>query len=185
MKLLPKANLVWAIIGVAIVVVATTGAIAWWTERPTRMCKSLNRLDLEWKRKYYYGTFREATNALGRFIGFVESNKDKLPSYKDVDAYLYTAYVCFSYMLMCLDEVRPAYSSVNKAYEYYKRTRDRYFGEVLPRSQFVDFLISGVEQVDARQGARWRSDFKLNTNTVNRVRELFIDGEAGANVRKE
>lgn len=44
----------------------------------------------------------------------------------------------------------------------------------IPRINFVDTVIQGVEAVDAKTGANWKSGFTLNPNTLEKVRSCFL-----------
>ena len=165
-----KITVVSIAVGVGIAAGAITVAV-WHSDRPIRLSKRLEKLREEWQRAYFEGTFQEATNALNRFIRFVEAHRQQFPSYKDVDDNLYSAYAYLSYMLMCTPDVTGAANSIDKPYYHWKRIRARYLQEPVPKSEFVDFIVTGAEKVIMRRGAHWRSDFSPDTNTVKGVKE--------------
>lgn len=146
--------------------------------------RDLNRHKVEAYEAYAKEPFAKATNALGRYIVFLEANKNRVSTARNVDLLLYIARAKLGYMLLCAGQIEPAYGQLSLAYEAYERLQLRSGSERVPRSEFVEFVVAGVEKIDAKAGAAWKSNYVLNTSVVAMMKARFasnsVNGPIGS-----
>jgi len=172
MNLKPK----WAVIGLAVLcIIAIALAVTIWVPlNQRRVVRSADSWMNDAYEGYYLRSFGEVTNTLSAYIQFLEAHKKPLSRYKDVDRLIYLAHIHLAYMLVYSGNESAACHHLNLAYELHKRLRAKAGLRAVPRQDFVEFVITGIEKVDAkRTNVAWKSEFPLNTNFVEKVKMLF------------
>jgi hypothetical protein len=124
---------------------------------------------------YTQGTFEQATNALTAHFQFIEAHKEQLSESRNVPLLLYLAHDHLAYMLLFSRNESRANEQFNIAYDYYKQMLEQNdLNKPLPKSEFIDYAITGIGKVDAKTGVVWKHELKLDTNVVNDVKVLFV-----------
>ncbi len=87
---------------------------------------------------------------------------------------LYLAHDHLAYMFLYSGNEIGANEQFNIAYDYYKEMLEQNgLNKPLPKSEFIDYAITGIGKVDANTGVAWKHELKLDTNVVNNVKILF------------
>jgi hypothetical protein len=165
----------WAI-GIAAIFSAYVVLLAFSACRPSpseRLVLDIDRQMQDTYRSYTSRPFGEVTNTLMRYIGFLERTEHRVETSRDIDLLLYIAQVKLGYMLLCAGQVDSAYAQLSLAYERHKRVQKKARMDAVPRSEFVAFVIAGVEKLDAKTGAAWKSGYPLKPDDAKAVNALF------------
>ncbi|HOI38572.1 MAG TPA: hypothetical protein PLF11_14475 [Bacillota bacterium] len=163
-------------IGITAILSACVVILAFNACRPSPSERLVQDIDHQMQDAYGCYTsrpFGEVTNTLIRYIGFLERTEHRVETYRDVDLLLYIARVKLGYMLLCAGQVDSAYAELSLAYERHKRVQEKARMDAVPRSEFVAFVIAGVEKLDAKTGAAWKSEYSLKPDVVKAVNALF------------
>ena len=119
-------------------------------------------------------SFTVATNKLVEYISFLEKNETELQGVRDVDGLLYLARVKLGYMYLHLGRADPAFAEFSLAYERYSRLLVPAGVTFVPRTDFVAYVIRGIEELDAKTNVAWKAEVELGTNVIDTVNAMFI-----------
>jgi hypothetical protein len=125
---------------------------------------------------YRRDSFEVATNTLNDYIRFLEAQPPEVYRSRDILALSYIAHAKLAYMLLCAADEQGAGLELDRAYSYHRRLLSRANMEPRAKSEFLDYIINGVERVDARTGVAWRSGHAIDTNAVAKVKQRFLSG---------
>jgi hypothetical protein len=89
---------------------------------------------------------------------------------------MYIAHQKLAYMAAAAADPDTACQHLREAYKLHQRQSIRARFDIIPRTNFVESVMKGVEAVDAKTGAKWKSGFVLDTNVVTEVKGLFESG---------
>jgi hypothetical protein len=128
---------------------------------------------------YRRDSFEVVTNALREYIRFLEAQPPEVFRSRDIFYLSYLAHAKLAYMLLCSADEQGAGLELDRAYSSYRRVQSKDNLEPLAKSEFVDYIINGVERVDARTGVAWRSRHAIDTNTVAKVKQRFVSQRDG------
>lgn len=127
-------------------------------------------------KSYQRDSFEVATNVLSKYIRFLEAQPPAVYRSRDVSRLSYIAHANLAYMLLCSGDAEGAGVNLNRAYAYHKKLVNKAQMDPVTRTEFVDYIIKGVEKVDAKAGAAWKAAYAVDTNTVERVKRRFLQG---------
>ncbi|NGO38926.1 hypothetical protein G4L39_05890 [Limisphaera ngatamarikiensis] len=163
---------------VALLCFVVAGVVPLWKPVRTRVfyryCNNKLNGALE---AYYQRPFNDVTNILAECIRFVRAYEKPLSRFFDVNAVLFDKHIKYAYMLLHSGGEDAALYHLNEAYKYHARSRARSGGMPVPRSDFVDFVIRGIEWVDGHYNVAWKSEVVLCSNIVSRVTARFATEE--------
>lgn len=123
---------------------------------------------------YRRDSFEVVTNALREYIRFLEAQPPEVFHSRDIFYLSYLAHAKLAYMLLCSADEQGAALELDRAYSSYRRVQSKDNLEPLAKSAFVDYIINGVEKVDASTGVAWRSCHAIDPNTVAKVKQRFL-----------
>ena len=123
---------------------------------------------------YVNGSFREATNELSSYLVFLANTPEEIRRSRDVDALMYIAHEKLAYMMMVASNKNAACAQLRDAYKLHQRQMIKARFDLIPRTNFVESVVQGVEAVDAKTGVKWKSERPLNANVVREVNLLFL-----------
>lgn len=136
--------------------------------------RTAERLTEQAHQQYAFGSFESATNALKAEIEYLEHNRNRLAQFLRVDMSLKTAYSRLAYLLLHTSSEHEAARYMRNAFVHYNRTLAETPEKQVRPEDFMEHLLRGMDYIDQRTGAKWKSDFTLNTNTVETVNALFL-----------
>jgi hypothetical protein len=123
---------------------------------------------------YRRDSFEVVTNVLSDYIQFLEAQPPAVFRSRDIIYLSYLAHAKLAYMMVCCADEQCAGVELDRAYSYHRRLQSKDNMEPLAKSEFVDYIINGVEKVDARTGVAWRSGHAVDTNTLAKVKQRFV-----------
>lgn len=123
---------------------------------------------------YRRDSFEVVTNALSDYIRFLEAQPPEVFRSRDIFYLSYLAHAKLGYMFLCSADEQGAALELERAYSNYRWVQRKDNMESLARAEFVDYIINGVEKVDARAGVAWRFGHAVDTNTVTNVKQRFV-----------
>jgi len=163
---------------VALLCFAVAGVVPLWKPVRTRVfyryCDNKLNGALE---AYYQRPFKEVTNILAECIRFVNAYEQPLSRFYDVNVVYFDNHIRCAYMFLHSGDEDGALYHLKQAYKYHARSRARSGEMPVPRSDFVDFVIRGIEWVDGHYNVAWKSEVVLCSNIVSRVTARFATEE--------
>jgi hypothetical protein len=163
----------WCIVIIASIVVC----VAKYNNEINRHQKIINSADglmrNAWS-NYYHSTFDEASNAWLAQINYLEANKSQLSKSRNLDVLLYVAHAHLAYMLLSCSNEIDALAHIEFAHKYYLQMQAEMPNKNHAKSEFLDYIISGIESNDAKNTIiTWKSKHNLNTNVVDKVKNIL------------
>jgi hypothetical protein len=151
-------------------------AVAWNYGRTTSrsVFHTAERLTEQAHKEYASGSFQSATNALKAEVDYLERNRHRLAQVVRVDMSLKTAYSRLAYLLLHSSSEQEAARYTHKAFVHYNRTLAETPEKQVRPEDFMEHLLQGMDYIDLRTGAEWKSGITLNTNTLETVNALFL-----------
>jgi len=141
--------------------------------------RSAELVDQRMRRAYHIyatGSFSEATNEMYSYLTFLTNTSADVRRLRDIDALRYIANEKLAYMAAASGDLTNACEHLRQVYETHQHEAMSGRVSAIPKADFPEFVIRGVEAIDLKTGANWKSEFVLTTNTTAKVKMLFESG---------
>jgi hypothetical protein len=135
--------------------------------------------------EYSEGTLDKAKAALKAQVEYIESHHRGLGARRDTNSLLLVSHAKLAYMGAFEGDTNSALSNLSAAYFYHGLSRANGGKTPIPATNFVQFLLSGVEQVDSKSGASWKKGSALSTNSVEVLGKMFAEWERAIRVKSQ
>jgi hypothetical protein len=120
---------------------------------------------------YQRGSFSEASNALATNIVYVVSHRGQLTKHLDLGEMLYMKHARLAYMLLYSGDVDVSCDEFEAAYHNYKLMLERErLTKPISRSQFIDYVIQGIDKLDAKSNVVWKHGRVLDVHLISVVK---------------
>jgi len=137
------------------------------------IARSADRQLLAVGKIYAKGNFDEITNAIGDYVSFVKSHRNKISRERYVDMLLSSAYMRLATVSIYHGFENAACDYLMCAFEYHTAQRAVSKIAPVPKTEFVEFVMAGVEAIDAKSQIVWRTNVTLNPTSVIRIKACF------------
>ena len=116
-------------------------------------------------------SFDEATNALVTSILYLSSHNGQLAKHLDLEEMLYMKHARLAYMLLYSRDVEVSCDEFEVAYHNYKLMLEReHLTKPLSRSEFIDYVIQGIDKLDAKSNVVWKRGRVLDVSLIGVVK---------------
>lgn len=127
-------------------------------------------------RVYREGTLPEALHSVRAYTEFLSNHREQIQSVRKVDLMLYTSHGHLAYMLMFSSNTTGASEEFELAYRSYLRhVRGQASHTSLSLSEFVRFIVEGIEAKDKSTAVAWKAGGTLSTDIVDRVQATLAE----------
>ena len=162
-------------------------AVAGCSQSSTKVVAKADALMRQAFLDYTYSSFDSATNTLQTYVAYLDANEQRIASYRDYNAIdlngkavpfavsrdipvmQLSAHSMLACMMIHSGNTNETLLHLSSAYRYHAQISARVQRSPVPRADFVQFILGAREKLDTDPVAAWKSQFPLNTNTINGI----------------
>jgi transcriptional antiterminator Rof (Rho-off) len=127
--------------------------------------------------QYSSGSFSAATSALMKEIHYLQVHRDDLTRSLRIDKMLRISHARLMTLFLHVGDLENANRHLTECYTLFVRDSATHPVQSMSKRAFLDLSMEWIETIDARTGAKWKSDVLLDPGMVEALRVRLAEQE--------